>query len=212
MSTSVLLVDDHAMVRDGLRALLQNNPDLEIVGEASNGEEAVAEAKRKCPDVVVMDIAMPVMGGIEATRRIRQMCHESHVLMLSMFKSTEYIFRALQAGAQGYLQKAAAGRELVEAIRAVRDGHRYLSRQIAEDLIGDYRQYDLKVSPLDSLSRREREVMQQVVEGNSNAVIAANLSLSPKTVETYRARVLKKLKLKDTVEMVKFAMRHGLIA
>lgn len=212
MTTTILLADDHAVVRDGLRALLETGPDFKIVGVASNGREAVDEALRLHPDVVVMDIAMPELGGIEATRRIAEKCPDSHVLILSMFMSAEHVFRALQAGARGYVLKESAGGELVEAIRKVRAGQRYLSHRITETLIGDYFQHEPKVSPLDSLSLRERDVLQQVVEGLTNAAIAENLSISPKSVETYRARILKKLRLKDTVELVKFAMRHGLIA
>jgi DNA-binding NarL/FixJ family response regulator len=129
-----------------------------------------------------------------------------------MFMSSEHVFRALQAGAQGYVLKESAGTELVDAIRAVRSGHRFLSHRITENLIDGHALHDRKVSPLQSLSRRERDVLQQVVEGHTNADIALNLSISPKSVETYRARILKKLGLKDTVELVKFAMRHGLIS
>jgi DNA-binding NarL/FixJ family response regulator len=211
-NTTVLLVDDHTILRDGVRALIESTHDLEVIGEAANGKQAIEQAQRRCPDVVVMDIAMPQLGGIEATRRIRQLCPESHVLMLSMFMSSEHVFRALQAGAEGYILKESAGTELVEAIRAVRSGHRFLSHRLTENLIDGHVLHDRKVSPIQSLSRRERDVLQQVVEGNTNAVIARNLSISPKSVETYRARILKKLGLKDTVELVKFAMRHGLIS
>jgi DNA-binding NarL/FixJ family response regulator len=212
MATTILLVDDHVLVRDGLTALLETNRDFEVVGVASNGREAVDAVQRLRPDVVVMDIAMPELGGIEATRRIVEKRPTCHVLILSMFMSAEHVFRALQAGAQGYVLKESAGGELVEAIRKVRTGQRYLSHRITDSLLGDQLQHDARVSPLDSLSLRERDVLQQVVEGCTNASIAENLSISPKTVETYRARILKKLRLKDTVELVKFAMRHGLIA
>jgi two-component system, NarL family, response regulator NreC len=211
-STKILLVDDHAILRDGLRALLEPSCDLEVVAEAANGREAVEQAHRKCPDVVVMDIGMPELGGIEATRRIRQLCPDSHVLMLSMFQSGEHVFRALQAGAKGYVLKESAGAELIEAIRTVRAGHRYISHRVSANLLDGMVGADLKIGPLDSLSLRERDVLLQVVEGNTNAAIAKNLSISPKTVETYRARILKKLGIEDTVELVKFAMRHGLIA
>jgi DNA-binding NarL/FixJ family response regulator len=210
--TTILLVDDHVVVRDGLRALLETSQDFEVVGVASNGREAIEEANRLYPDVVVMDIAMPDLGGVEATRRITEKIPKCHVLILSMFVSAEHVFRALQAGARGYVLKESAGGELIEAIRTVRAGHRYLSHRITDAFIGDFFQLDVKVSPLESLSLRERDVLQQVVEGCTNAAIAENLSISPKTVETYRARILKKLKLKDTVELVKFAMRQGLIA
>jgi DNA-binding NarL/FixJ family response regulator len=211
MDTTVLLVDDHAILRDGLRALLDASPDLEVIAEAGNGREAIKEATRRCPDVVVMDLAMPELGGIEATLRIRQLCPESHVLILSMFRSSEHVFRALRAGARGYVLKDSAGAELIEAIRTVRTGQRYISQQLTESLMDSQLRREQKISPMDSLSLREREVLQQVVEGYTNAAIAKNLSISPKTVETYRSRILKKLQIKDTVELVKFAMRYGLI-
>ncbi|TMG78165.1 MAG: response regulator transcription factor [Betaproteobacteria bacterium] len=211
MSVTVMLADDHAVVRDGLRALLEGGHDLEVIGVAGNGREAVAEAQRLRPDIVIMDIAMPELDGVEATRRIIERCPDTRVLILSMYLSAEHIHRALQAGAQGYVLKESAGEEVVEAIRALRAGKRYLSHRITETVIDDYLRDGSNLSPLDSLSLRERDVLQLVVEGRTNAAIALALSLSPKTVETYRARIMKKLKVRDTVELVKFAMRHGLI-
>jgi len=212
MPVSVMLADDHAVVRDGLRALLEGGNDLQVVAVAGNGREAVAEALRLKPDIVIMDIAMPELDGVEATRRIVERCPETRVLILSMYLSAEHIYRALQAGAQGYVLKESAGEEVVDAIRALRAGKRYLSHRITETVIDDYLREGTNVSPLDSLSLRERDVLQLVVEGRTNAAIAQALSLSPKTVETYRARIMKKLKVKDTVELVKFSMRHGLIS
>jgi len=207
-----MLADDHAVVRDGLRALLEGGNDLQVVAVAGNGREAVSEALRLRPDIVIMDIAMPELDGVEATRRIVERCPETRVLILSMYLSAEHIYRALQAGAQGYVLKESAGEEVVDAIRALRAGKRYLSHRITETVIDDYLREGTNVSPLDSLSLRERDVLQLVVEGRTNAAIAQALSLSPKTVETYRARIMKKLKVKDTVELVKFSMRHGLIS
>jgi DNA-binding NarL/FixJ family response regulator len=212
MPVSVMLADDHAVVRDGLRALLEGGNDMQVVAVAGNGREAVAEALRLRPDIVIMDIAMPELDGVEATRRIIERCPETRVLILSMYLSAEHIYRALQAGAQGYVLKESAGEEVVDAIRALRAGKRYLSHRITETVIDDYLREGTNVSPLDSLSLRERDVLQLVVEGRTNAAIAQALSLSPKTVETYRARIMKKLKVKDTVELVKFSMRHGLIS
>jgi len=212
MPVTVMLADDHAVVRDGLRALLEGGHDLQVIGVAGNGREAVAEAQRLRPDVVIMDIAMPELDGVEATRRIVERCPETRVLILSMYLSAEHIHRALQAGAQGYVLKESAGEEVVEAIRALRAGKRYLSHRITETVIDDYLRDGSNLSPLDSLSLRERDVLQLVVEGRTNAAIAQALSLSPKTVETYRARIMKKLKVRDTVELVKFSMRHGLIS
>lgn len=212
MPVSVMLADDHAVVRDGLRALLEAGNDLQVVAVAGNGREAVAEALRLRPDIVIMDIAMPELDGVEATRRIVERSPETRVLILSMYLSAEHIYRALQAGAQGYVLKESAGEEVVDAIRALRAGKRYLSHRITETVIDDYLREGTNVSPLDSLSLRERDVLQLVVEGRTNAAIAQALSLSPKTVETYRARIMKKLKVRDTVELVKFSMRHGLIS
>jgi DNA-binding NarL/FixJ family response regulator len=210
LRTRVLLADDHAVVRDGLRALLEQVGDFEIVGTAGNGRDAVAEAQRLSPDVVVMDIAMPELDGIEATRRILEKCAGTKVLILSMVLSSEHLHRAMHAGARGYVLKESAGDEVVEAVRAVQAGKRYLSHKISETMIDDYLRDGVRVSPLDSLSLRERDVLQLVVEGQTNSVIAAKLSLSPKTIETYRTRIMRKLKVHDTVELVKFAMRHGL--
>ena len=212
MPVTVLLADDHAVVRDGLRALLEDGNDLQVVAVAGNGREAVAEALRLRPDIVIMDIAMPELDGVEATRRIVEKCPDTRVLILSMYLSAEHVYRALQAGAQGYVLKESAGEEVVDAIRALRAGKRYLSHRITETVIDDYLREGANVSPLDSLSLRERDVLQLVVEGRTNAAIAQALSLSPKTVETYRARIMKKLKVRDTVELVKFSMRHGLIS
>jgi len=212
MPVTVILADDHAVVRDGLRALLEDGNDLQVVAVAGNGREAVAEALRLRPDIVIMDIAMPELDGVEATRRIVEKCPDTRVLILSMYLSAEHVYRALQAGAQGYVLKESAGEEVVDAIRALRAGKRYLSHRITETVIDDYLREGANVSPLDSLSLRERDVLQLVVEGRTNAAIAQALSLSPKTVETYRARIMKKLKVRDTVELVKFSMRHGLIS
>jgi DNA-binding NarL/FixJ family response regulator len=212
MPVTVMLADDHAVVRDGLRALLEGGSDLQVIGVAGNGREAVAEAIRLRPDIVIMDIAMPELDGVEATRRIVEKCPDTRVLILSMYLSAEHIYRALQAGAQGYVLKESAGEEVVEAIRALRAGKRYLSHRITETVIDDYLREGTNLSTLDSLSLRERDVLQLVVEGRTNAAIAQALSLSPKTVETYRARIMKKLKVRDTVELVKFSMRHGLIS
>lgn len=211
MTVTVMLADDHAVVRDGLRSLLEGGQDLQVVGVAGNGRDAVAEAQRLRPDIVIMDIAMPELDGVEATRRIVEKCPDTRVLILSMYLSAEHIHRALQAGAQGYVLKESAGDEVIEAIRALRAGKRYLSHRITETVIDDYLRDGANVSPIDSLSLRERDVLQLVVEGRTNAAIAQALSLSPKTVETYRARIMRKLKVRDTVELVKFAMRHGLI-
>jgi len=213
LAITVFLADDHAVVRDGLRFLLEAQPDVSVIGDAANGCQAVRRVARLRPDVVVMDIAMPELNGIEAAREIRQVCPSTQVVILSMHSTTEHIFQALEAGARGYLLKESAGIEVVAAVRAVHAGQRYLSQQISDSLIDDYvrqRQAAEAKSPLALLSPREREVLQLVVEGKSNAEIADILSLSLKTVETYRSRLMRKLGISDLPGLVKFAIQHGL--
>ena len=214
MSIRVFLADDHAVVRDGLEFLLQAQPGITVIGAAANGRDAVQQIRSLAPDVVVMDIAMPQLNGIEATRQICELDPAPHVVILSMHASTEYIFGAFQAGAQGYLLKESAGIEVVDAVRTVSAGNRYLSKQIAETVLDDYvyqRQKSLAADPLESLSSREREVLQLVAEGHSSADIGKTLSLSPKTVETYRSRLMAKLNLADLPSLIKFAIQRGLI-
>lgn len=213
MSIRVFLADDHAVVRDGLRALLEAQDDITVVGDAANGRQAVDQVRKLRPDVVVMDIAMPELNGIEATQQIRESCPSTHVMILSMHSSPEHIFRALQAGARGYLIKESAGKEVAMAVRALHAGRRYFSRQITDTVIDDYihqRQFSSDQSPLGSLSPREREVLQLVVEGKSSVEIAEILFLSPKTVETYRSRIMEKLGIHDLPGLVKFAIQQGL--
>ena len=206
MTITVLLADDHAVVRDGLRMLLNAQPDIEVIGEAAEGNEAVREATRLCPDVAVIDIAMPSLNGIEAAWQIRDGCPDVRVVILSMYSTSEHIYRALQAGALGFVLKESAGGEVVNAVRAVSAGRRFLSPKIIPVLTGPL----FAPSPLARLSPREREVMQLVVEGWSSAQIADHLALSPKTVETYRSRLMKKLGVEDIPSLVKFAVQHGI--
>ena len=213
MTITVFLADDHAVVRDGLRLLLEAQPDLSVIGDAANGREAVRRVATLCPDVVVMDIAMPELNGIEAAREIGEVCPSTQIIILSIHSTIEHVFRALQAGARGYLLKESAGIEVVNAVRAVHAGHRYLSPKISDSLVDDYvrqRQSAEAKSPLARLSPREREVLQLVVEGKSSAEIADTLSLSVKTVETYRTRLMHKLGVSDLPGLVKFAIQHGL--
>jgi DNA-binding NarL/FixJ family response regulator len=206
----VLLADDHAVVRDGLRALLEAQPGIEVVGDVANGREAVRAAQKLQPDVVVMDIAMPELNGIEATLQIHDGSPATQVLILSMHSTTEHIFRALQAGARGYLLKDSAGAEVVEAVRAVHAGRRYLSHKIAAAVIDDYIGERRRTSPLDSLSRRERQILQLIAEGKTSAEVGTILFLSPKTVDTYRSRMMHKLGIGDVPNLVKFAIQHGI--
>jgi DNA-binding NarL/FixJ family response regulator len=213
MSITVFLADDHAVVRDGLRFLLEAQHDITVIGDAANGRDAVRQVAQLCPDVLIVDIAMPDLNGIEATRQIGETCPSAQVIILSMHSTTEHVFRALQAGARGYLLKESAGVEVINAVRAVHAGHRYLSEKISDQVIDDYvRQRDAveAESPLARLSPREREVLQLVVEGKSSAEIAGILFLSPNTVETYRSRLMQKLGISDLPGLVKFAIQHGL--
>jgi DNA-binding NarL/FixJ family response regulator len=210
MAIGVFLADDHAVVREGLRLVLEAHPDIHVLGEASEGRGAVSEVRRLLPDVVIMDIAMPQSNGIEATLRLHELVPSVKVVILSMHSTTEHIFRALQAGARGYLLKESAGAEVVDAVRAVYSGGRYLSQKIAANVVDDYLREGQPASPLQALSRRELEVVQLVAEGRTSAEIATLLALSPKTVETYRSRLMQKLGVTDVPSLVKFAIQHGL--
>jgi DNA-binding NarL/FixJ family response regulator len=209
----IFLADDHAVVRDGLRFILGTQADMKVVGEAATGRQAVDQVIQIKPDVVVMDIAMPQLNGIEATREICRSCPSTRVVILSMHSSREHIFRAFQAGALGYILKECADEEVVIAIRAVYSGRRYLCHTITETVIDEFviQESNGKLrSPLDLLTSREREILQLVVEGKSSARIAEMLYLSPKTVETYRSRLMEKLGISNLPELVKFAIQHGL--
>ena len=213
MTIKVFLADDHAVVRNGLRFLLEEEGDISVVGESADGRKAVRQVLKLRPDIVLMDIAMPKLNGIEATAQIRETFHAARVVILSMHSSKEYIFLALAGGAKGYLLKESTGQEVVKAVRAVYKGKRYLSQRITETVIDDYirqRQAAPARSQLEQLSSREREILQLVVEGKSSSEIAEVLYLSPKTIETYRSRLMQKLGISDLPGLVKFAIRHGL--
>lgn len=210
MNIGVLLADDHAVVRDGLKALFEAQENFTVLGSVANGREAVDAARQLQPDVVVMDIAMPELNGIEATRQIRELLPATKVVMLSMLGSLEHIYRALQAGAHGYVLKEAAGDELVAAVRAVCRGRRYLSEGVNDELISDFLGKHHAESPLASLSPRESNILQLVVEGSNNRQIAHALSISVKSVETYRSRMMQKLGISDLPALVRFAIEHGL--
>ncbi len=215
MSITVFLADDHPLLRDGLQFLLAAQPDLEVVGVAANGREAVRQVEQLRPDVVVMDIAMPELNGIEAARRIRQTCPATQVIMLSMHHSPEHITRALRAGARGYVLKESASDEVIEAIRLVHAGRRYLSHEVSDTVLDYYlAQHELEAEqdPLTRLSAREREILQLVAEGRSPAEIADLLSLSPNTVKSYRSRIMRKLGISNLPDLVRFAIRRGLIS
>jgi DNA-binding NarL/FixJ family response regulator len=205
----VLLVDDHAVLRDGLKALLSAAPDICVIGEASDGRQAIRCTTELNPDIVVMDISMPGLNGIEAVRALHERLSIARVVILSMHSAAEHVHRALDAGAHGYVLKEAAGAEVLTAVRSVHQGRRYVSRALAR-CMAEVEISDTRSSALDRLSAREREVLQLVVEGQSSREIAARMHLSPKTVETYRSRVMTKLCVSGITELVRFALRHGI--
>ena len=205
----ILLVDDHAVVRQGFRAILAAEPDMEIVGEAANGRDAVEFAERLRPDVVVMDVAMPELNGIEATRRLAESTPRTRILALSMHKDSVYVREILRAGARGYLLKDAFDSDLLAAVRAVARGDGYLSPAVSDAVLTDYRKH--VTDPLDLLTSREREVLQMLAEGKTNKDIATLLKLSVYTVEAHRGRIMEKLNLHSIGELVRFAVHSGLV-
>lgn len=208
----VLLADDHAILREGVRLVLEAQPDIVVVGEARDGEETLVLAHRLRPDVVVMDIAMPGLNGLEATRRLRAELPAVQIVILTMHADREYITQVVQAGAAGYVLKQAAGQELVRALRAVRAGEAYLHPLAARALIGDYLRRVDHDGPEDGLTPRERQVLSLVARGASNRAIANELGISVKTVEAHRANLMAKLDMHDRTELVRYAIRTGLIS
>ena len=209
-SIRILLVDDHTVVRKGIRMILSAQPDMEVVAEAKNGLEAVAEAERTQPDVVIMDVNMEGLNGIEGTRRIAGISPRSRVLALSMHRDAVYVREMLRAGAKGYLVKDADDDALLDAVRAVARGEAYLSPSVADAVLTDYRKH--VTNPIDLLTAREREVLQLIAEGKTNKDIANLLKLSVYTVESHRSRLMEKLNLHSTGDLVRFAIRNGIIS
>lgn len=208
----ILLADDHRLVRSGLRRLLETQPDLEVVGEAGDGEETVIEALRLRPDIVLMDVAMPKGGGLEATRRIAEANLATRVLVLTAHAEEQYLLPVLRAGGAGYLLKSAADEELLDAIRAVHHGDAYLPPPAAAMLLRDYmRRAGEGPGAFTDLSAREREVVRLTAEGYDARDIGERLFLSAKTVETYRRRAMEKLGLQSRAELVRYALQHGLL-
>ena len=210
----ILIAEDHSIVRDGLRMLLQSEPGLVVVAEAENGREAVARAKETQPDLAILDISMPDLSGLEATRLIKTESPQTQVLILTMHDSDEYFFRALQAGASGYVLKKAATQDLIAAARAVARGEAFLYPSVAKKLIGDYLrrvQPDAAASGYASLSDREREVLLLLAQGLSNPEIADRLAITPSTLQTHRAHILEKLGLRTSADLIKYAVQHGLV-
>jgi len=209
----VLVADDHTIVRQGLVGILTSSPDVEVVGEAADGAEAVEKATKLRPDVVVLDVSMPHLTGLEAARRIREALPSIRVLVLTMHDDEEYVLKMVRAGASGYLLKDSAGSELIAGIRALKAGKAYFgphaSRALAEAYQGGRAQPD---DPFERLTDREREVFQLVVEGKTNAQIADLLFISPKTVDNHRTRMMEKLGIHGTAELVRFAAKHKLLS
>jgi two-component system response regulator NreC len=207
----VMIVDDHAILRDGIRALLGLHDDVEIIGEASEGKEAVEKALELEPDVVVMDIAIPGMDGLEATRRIKKKNSKVQILVLTQHDNKEYILSSIKAGAAGYVPKRAMGSELVSALRAVHRGESFLYPSAAAALIDDYRK-QAEVEPYDRLTSREREILTLIVDGHSSRQIAEMLFLSLKTVQGHRTKIMEKLYIHNRTELIKYALRKGLVS
>jgi len=205
----ILLADDHAVVRQGFKMILAAQPDMEIVGEAGNGREALDLASQLQPDVIVMDVAMPELNGIEATRRVADVSPRSRVLALSMHKDSVYVREILRAGARGYLLKDSVSSDLLAAVRAIARGEGYLSPGVSDAVLNDYRRH--VTDPIDLLTSREREVLQMIAEGKTNKDIATVLNLSVYTVDAHRGRIMEKLNVHSVTDLVRFAVLCGLV-
>jgi len=210
MTIRVLIVDDHEVVAEGLSHMLEASEGIEVLGIARSGREAVRRAVELDPDVVLMDSSMEDLNGVEATRLIRERGLRARIVMLSVHAEPLHVVRALRAGASGYVPKSSAGSDVVEAIRAVSSGKRYVHPSIASDVLSQLLESEANDDPLGKLSSRERQVLQLIAEGKGVADIAERLSLSARTVETYRARLMDKLDIHDVPTLVKLAIRHGL--
>ncbi len=211
----ILLGDDHTLVRQGFRKILEERPDWEVVAEASDGRDAVRQALAARPDIAILDVGMPLLNGIEATRQIVQHTPNTRVLILSMHSAEAYVIQALKAGARGYLLKDSADVELIRGVAAIAAGKSFFSPAVSKIMLDDYvrRLTEKGISDrYDSLSEREREIFQLIAEGHSNKEIADLLSLSPATVETHRAHILEKLDVHNTAELVLYAVRRGVIS
>lgn len=210
----VLVCDDHTILREGIRLLLNSQADIEVVAEAVDGRDAIDKAREHKPDVILMDIAMPLLNGLEATRQIRRGNPDARVLVLTMYESDEYVSQMLEAGAAGYVLKKVAGSELVYAIRAVYQGEAFLYPSITKRLVEDYLrrvESGQERDSFDGLTDREREVLQLIAEGHTNKEIADLLNLSVRTVQNHRAHIMEKLGMHDRGELIKYAIQKGII-
>ena len=213
MAINVFLVDDHTIVRDGLNALIKSQRNINVIGTADDGLDAVHQINVFKPDVVLMDISMPILNGIEATVKILENNPDTRIIILSMHDDPEHIYRALKAGAKGYLLKDSAGQEVVQAIRQVNAGGTYLSQKVADKVADNFLDQKTKKASfrsLDLLINRELETLRMVVEGKSSVEISRDLNLSKKTIETYRSRIMDKLGIHDIPGLVKYAIQQGL--
>jgi DNA-binding NarL/FixJ family response regulator len=210
MPIRVLIADDHAVVSEGLRYIVDAQPDMEVIACLQDSREAVNRTQEMHPDMVLIDHAMPLLNGTEATRLICESCPKTRVIILSMHSNRVHVLRALQAGASGYVVKRSAANEVVDAIRAVHQGKRYLSEELVQKVIDQVSHKRPRDDPLELLSSRERQVLQMLAEGHAVTAIATTLSLSPKTVETYRTRLMEKLEIHDIPTLVRFAIQRGI--
>ncbi len=214
-ATTIVLVDDHQVVRQGLRALLVAEPGFEVGGEAGDGLEAVQLVERLKPDVLVLDLMIPGLNGLEVARQVSQRSPRTHVIILSMYANEAYVLEALRHGVSGYVLKDSSAAELVQAVHQVLAGRRYLSAPISERVINTYVQKareTVSEDPYELLTPREREVLQLAAEGHTHAEIAGRLSISPRTAETHRANVMRKLGLRSQTDLVRYALRRGIIS
>ncbi len=211
----VLLVDDHAILRTGLQRLLTEEDDIEVIGEAGDGREAIQKVQELHPDIVLMDIGMPVMNGMEATKQIKKRDHDVKILVLTMHDNEEYLFQVLQAGASGYVLKKAADSDLVNAIHIVEGGDCFLypsaAKLVVEDYLEKVKHGQEPTTSYDALTDREREILTLVAEGYTNREIAETLFISVKTVETHKANIMEKLNLHKRAELVRYAIRKGML-
>ena len=209
----ILLADDHALIRHGIRNLISNNPALEVIGEVGDGEELLEFLQTNVPDLLILDISMPKLTGIEAVSKVKKLYPTIKILMLTMHKNKQYFYHAMSAGADGYLMKEDSDEELLLAIKRIQDGKSYLSpflsQDFADDVISAYR--NNRSSPFETLTKREREVLNLVVEGHTSKVMAEMLHLSPRTIDHHRANLLRKFDMKNSVDLVNFAVRNGFV-
>lgn len=209
----ILLADDHALIRHGIRNLISNNPALKVIGEVGDGEELLEYLQLQVPDLLILDISMPKLTGIEAVSRVKKLYPQIKILMLTMHKNKQYFYHAMSAGADGYLMKDDSDEELLLAIKRIQNGKSYLSpylsQDFADDVISAYR--NNRNSPFETLTKREREVLNLVVEGHTSKIMAEMLHLSPRTIDHHRANLLRKFDMKNSVDLVNFAVRNGFV-